>query len=446
VPPRGDRRGSEVVHELFGANLQEQGRGFYVALELLAIVRGVLDVNPSSLLDPDATPVTFRRTSHDVARRIATAAPIAPDEIELAAQGPVAQETLHALLASLIVTIPGRRTHPKWFAAHLYPFVGELVHYDAVERNRRPSIERYVFRDAGGLVYHSLRADPDFDRRERVRTHFTRILSDSGTALGRVASALKSHDSARPDVFADSSEAATDLRGDASPWLLTMNAGVDRILRRESTRSAKQIDHLMHWIPYCVARHQLRLARDELGEPLEDVPIDVQHEANPLRARSQLMLDRYRWNVSDALVKVAMRRQAADSDADGAWERYARPNAQFTASPRSFFSESLAAVGALNATGGRRHFTFKVPMLEALLAALIDPGDEVPFDTFCRYQLHEQLDVVVDPRSARAANLTEDIDEGVFAANAAALRERLIAIGLATSYSDTTTLLHGEVR
>ena len=49
---KGDRLGSEVVHELFGVNLQQQGRGFYVALELFAIVRGVIEEQPDALLRP----------------------------------------------------------------------------------------------------------------------------------------------------------------------------------------------------------------------------------------------------------------------------------------------------------------------------------------------------------------------------------------------------------
>lgn len=448
MPAVRDRRGADVVHELFGANFQEQGRGFYVALELLAIIRGASELALEDVLSPDVEVVRYWRSSHDLARRIATSTTVPDAELSPAVQGTTTLETLHALLSSLVVDVPGRRRSPKWFAAHLYPFVGELVHYDAVERNRRPSIERYVFRDAGGFAHHVLRTDPDHVRRARVRDGLLLLVHDSGTALGRVASALKSHDSADrpPEPFTDTSEAATEPRDEASPWPATLRAGVDRIVRRTQTPRAKRVEQLLHWVPYCVARHQLHLARRQLGLEPGVFPLDATAEANPLRTRSQLALDEFRWNIVAALTSVAQSHQnAADEDERSLWDRYTQGNAPFTNSPRAFFTETLAAVGALNATGGRRHFTFKVPMLEALVAALIEPSNEVEFDDFCSL-LADDLQLIVDQRAARAIGLTVDIDEGVFRTNALAFRQRLAAAGLLTHYSDATSLVHGEAR
>jgi hypothetical protein len=448
MPAIRDRRGADVVHDLFGANLQEQGRGFYVALELLAIVRGVQDAGLQDVLSPEVDIVRYRRSSHDLARRIATGSPIPTEDLARAVQGATTLETLEALLSSLIVAIPGRRRSPKWFAAHLYPFVGELVHYDAVERSRRPSIERYVFRDAGGFAYHVLRTDPDEERRLRVRDGLLTLVSDSGTALGRVASALKAHDTApQPlDAFADESERDTNPHDDTSPWPTTLRRGVDRIVSRTSTPRAKRVEQLLHWVPYCVARHQLHLARRQLRLPAEAIPIDATNDANPLRTRSQHALDEYRWNIVASLISLATAYQeAANPDERAQWTRYTLSNAPFANSPRAFFTETLAAVGALNATVGRRHFTFKVPMLEALVAATVDPGREVEFHDFCS-ELSDALLLVVDQRAARRVGLTVDIDEGVFAANASAFRLRLAAAGLLTHYSDATSLVHGEAR
>lgn len=448
MPAIRDRRGAGVVHDLFGTNLQEQGRGFYVALELLSIVRGVHDDGVQEVLAPDADIVRYRRSSHDLARRIATASPIPAEDLARAVQGTTTLETLQALFSSLIVAIPGRRRSPKWFAAHLYPFVGELVHYDAVERRRRPSIERYVFRDAGGLAYHVLRTDPDEERRLRIRDGLLALVSDSGTALGRVASALKAHDTAEQaaDAFADESERDTNPYDAASPWPTTLRSGVDRIVSRTDTPRAKRVEQLLHWVPYCVARHQLHLARRQLGLPAEAIPVDATSDANPLRTRSQQALDEYRWNIVAALISLAASYQEkAPPDERAQWSRYTQSNAPFANSPRAFFTETLAAVGALNATVGRRHFTFKVPMLEALVAACVDPGREVEFPTFCS-ELSQRLHLIVDQRAARRAGLTVDIDEGIFAANAAAFRRRLEVAGLLTKYSDTTAMVHGETR
>lgn len=76
-----DRGGSDLVRDVFGVNLQEQGRGFYVALELLAIARGVLTLSPSDLLAPGSGPVRFDRLSHDMARRIAVGNSVPSDEL-----------------------------------------------------------------------------------------------------------------------------------------------------------------------------------------------------------------------------------------------------------------------------------------------------------------------------------------------------------------------------
>lgn len=444
---RGDRRGADVVHSLFGTNLQQQGRGFYVALELLAIVRGVLDAGEQSALDPNASPIRYRRQSHDFARRIATDSDVKAELLSHAVQGPATLDTVRALLSSLVVDIPGRRRAPQWFAAHLYPFVGELIHYDAVERRKQPSIERYVFRDAGGWAYKVLREDADAARRERVRSGLVALVEDSETALGRVASALHAHDEApQSGPFTDESEASAVVNDDKSPWPRIMRAGVDRIVSRHMAPRAKRIEQIMHWVPYCVARHQLALALHELDAAQELIPVDATTDPNPLRAQSQLMLDRSRWAIAEALIKVARdRRDAADDSDKSNWARLTVDNAPFTASPRAFFSETLAAVGALNATTGRRYFTFKAPMLEALVAATVEPDQDMEFHDFCQL-LADDYFLVVDQKAAQEAKLTTEIDAGVFKDNAGAFQSQLASTGLLTHYSDATSLVHGEPR
>ena len=449
MPPQADRLGAQVVHDLFGVNLQQQGRGFYVALELFAILRGVLDGPSEELLSPDVDLVRYRRRSHDLARRIATGADIDPDELAAAVHGAGTLETLNALFGSLVVSVPGRRRAPKWYAAHFYPFVGELIHYDAVERRGRPSVERYVFRDGGGWAYRVLRTDPEAGRRERTRDHLAELVSNSDSALGRVAAALGSHDSDQPPIsFEDESERTCRTFEALSPWPGLLRRGVAGIVARTSTPPAKRVEQLMHWVPYCLARHELRLARNALGHEMDPIPVDAAKEANPLRTRSQGALDEYRWEISTALTRRAAELQDASpagaADAER-WSRFTQPNAPFTVSPRSFFTETLAAVGGLNATSGRRHFTFKAPMLEALVAAMVEPGQEVEFHHFCDLLFHD-LSIVLDERSARDSGMTTAIDEGVFTTNAAAFRARLQAIGLLTHYSDATSLVHGEAQ
>lgn len=443
---RGDRRGAEIVLDLFGSSLQQQGRGLYVGLELLAICKGVIEAGGELLADPEET-VRYVRRSHDLARRLATETPIAPDQLGEAVEGAGTAATLQALFSSLVVSIPGRRVEPRWFAAHLYPFVGELVHYDAVERRGAPTIERYVFRDGGGFVYRTLRTDPDEERRGRVRAALRDLVQDSGTALGRVAAALRTHDSAKSDgAFVDESEYTAVVHEEDSPWPELLRAGCDHIGRRTGVPRAKRIEQLLHWVPYCLARHQLSLARRELGLSEGLFPIDMTYAANPIRRRSQETLTEFRWNIVSALSQVAQRHAEASGDpAAETWRRYTGSNPAFAASPRAFFTESLAAVGALNATAGRRHFTFKPAMLEALLAATTNPGEEPEFETYCR-SLHSELGLVIGPTEARAVGLTDDIDGESFTSNLNGFRHRLEASGLLTRYSDATDLVHGEIR
>jgi hypothetical protein len=442
--------GALIVQDLFGVNLEEQGRGFYVSLELFAIVRGVLKHKPNELLSPKVDVVSYRRVSHDLARRIAVGEEIAAETLAPAVQGTFALETLNALLSSLLVEVPGRRKAPHWYSSHFYPFVGELVHYDAVERRGKPSIERYLFRDGGGWAYHVLRFDPEEHRRETTRNGLSELVGDSGSPLGRVAHALQTHDSVTAEPLLDQSEANTKPYDAESPWPELLRRGVNSIVTRTGVPRAKRIESLMHWVPYCLARHQLHLARLSLGKPREVIFVDATRDANPLRRSSQEGLDEFRWNIAAALTnRAGMQHQAALDKGDAAeaerWAKYAQPNAAFTKSPRAFFSETLAAVGALNSTSGRRHFTFKAPMLEALVAALLAPGEEEEFYRFCQ-RLQEQLGLVIDDRTARTTGLTKAIDGGVFAVNAEAFKARLAAAGLLTHYSDATSIIHGEPR
>lgn len=444
------RLGSVIVKDLFGVNLEEQGRGFYVSLELFAIARGVLEDRPDQLLEPGAEPIVYRRTSHDLARRIAVGKTVPEGTLELALQDAETLETLHALMSSLTVEIPGRRRAPQWYAAHLYPFVGELVHYDAVERRGNPSIERYLFRDGGGWAYCVLRSDGDSGRRIATRDALKDLLGDSGTPLGRVAAALKSHDSAQAAPWVDTSEAETDVKDERSPWPEHLRRGVNFIVMRGAMPRAKRIESLMHWVPYCLGRHQLHLARQALGLARETVLIDATRDANPLRRRSQDSLNEFRRNIASALTRRAddLRNEALKIgrvDTAAHYLEFTDGGAGFTRSPRAFFSETLAAVGALNSTTGKRHFTLKPPLLEAVVAATLPPAQEEEYYAFCS-KLFDWYALAIDERTAGANGFTTDIDGTVFAANASAFRERLAAIGLLTHYSDATSIVHGESR
>lgn len=481
-----DRSKAEVVFRLFGVNLEQQGRGFYVSLEMLAIARGVYlahqeDPQKFAELLNGTGRVAYKRASHDLARRIATDSSIVEGNEELGKavelNSPETMETLHALFSSLLVEIPGRRSQPSWFGSHIYPFVGELIHYDAVDRRIKksdalsksakklkqagkvaagvnaPSIERYLFRDGGGWAYKVLRSDPDPDRKEVTRQGLGDLVQDSGTPLGNLAKALGAHDFDYDEApYEDDSEARIKLYEDLSPWPDLLREGAHNIVARATTvPRAKRTESLMHWVPYCLARHQLHLARSKLNvTDRESILLDFGHEATPLRRESQKNLIGFRNDIVNA-INAQAREMIDKAEADGdevrarRYERFTKEHGNAVASPRAFFSETLAAVGSLNATVGRRHFTMKPAMLEALVSATVTQNTEMEFDQFCAL-LYEKYRLVVEKNVAAEDPLAYEVDPSVLDRNGKAFRQKLAAIGLLTQYSDATSMVRGEPR
>ncbi|MEV4207811.1 hypothetical protein [Nocardia salmonicida] len=474
-----DHSRAEVVRGLFGVNLEEHGRGFYVSLEMLAIARGVYLAHVeqperfAELLD-DGCETAFKRTSHDLARRIATNTDIVEGEEELGKaielDSRETWETLHALFSSLLVEIPGRRIQPNWFTAHFYPFVGELIHYDALERPIRrrdisprhsekrraqaskvpagakaPRIERSWFRDGGTWAYKVLRSDPNPHRKHATRQGLTELVQDSGTPLGNLAKALSAHDFDYDETPFSGSDTEIVLHEDVSPWPELLRAGTRNIVTRTTVPRAKRTESLMHWVPYCLARHQLHLARTKLGlHERESILMDFGNAPSPLRTESQKIFTRCRTEIVNAISAQAreMREAAHDEDKRRAYERHTK-SGKAASSTRAFFSESLAAVGALNATVGRRHFTSKPAMLEALASATIPHDTEMEFGRFCEL-LHRSYGLVVGSRGAASSGLAYEVDSSVLDHNSKAFREKLAAIGLLTQYSDSTSMVRGE--
>ncbi|MFD9468063.1 hypothetical protein [Streptomyces goshikiensis] len=480
-----DRSKAEVVLRLFGVNLEQQGRGFYVPLEMLALARGIYLAHQedpekfAGLLDNGAS-TAYKRTSHDLARRIATKTRIVEGDEELGKavelDSPETMETLHALFSSLLVEIPGRRSQPSWFGAHIYPFVGELIHYDAVERRIKqldafskspkkrkqaekvsagtnaPSVERYLFRDGGGWAYKVLRSDPNPDRKEATRQGLADLVQDSGTPLGNLAKALSAHDFDYDEVPVEGSDAGIDLYEHHSPWPDLLRDGTRNIVTRTATvPRAKRTESLMHWVPYCLARHQLHLARRKLGATDgESILLDFGNDSTPLRRESQKNLTSFRNDIVNA-INIQAREMINEVEGEGdearkrRYERFTKEAGNAVDSPRAFFSGTLAAVGALNATGGRRHFTMKPPMLEGLVSATVPQGTEMEFDQFCAL-LYEKYRLVVENKVAAASPLAYEVDPSFLDHNGKAFREKLAAIGLLTQYSDATSMVRGEPR
>ncbi|MBK8979717.1 MAG: hypothetical protein IPM29_27780 [Planctomycetes bacterium] len=463
--------GELVVRRLFGAVLADQGRGFYVGLELLAILRGTYDHTRKTgergtILPAEfGSPLRLERRSHDFARRLMSE-PRALEPREVKELGDAETiETLAALARGLRVPIPGRRRRPPWHGEHLQPYVGELIHYDAVFRKgrksdgeketlqigadrKRVSIERYLYRGAGGLAHAILRTDGAI-RLASTRESLLGLVSDSKTPLGDLFRALGTRDRALDERFEEigerdciATDGGTGGFDQRSPWVELLRAGVSRIAGRDLPR-AKRVEALMHWVPYCLARYEADVARHWLegtadGERLVTrvpIPIDLGTGPGPIRRRSREVHERIRADIANALNDVAAREFPDELAKTG--------SSKWREAARSFFSGTMAAVGGLNATTGKRHFVLGNELLESVLLATLD--QEVSFERFCQDVLFDSLGLIVDKAAASRTDTLRHLDRSDFDANAEALANRLDTLGMLVRYSDQTRMVRPEV-
>lgn len=426
-----DNSGDSLLREAFGGTLYQQGRGYYVALEFFAIARGIVELGERLFPDDGRAPVVYRRRSHDFARRL-LADDLPEEEKEHLRKD--AEPTLRGLLEGLTVAIPGRRSEGSWQNRHFYPYVGDLIHYDAVVRNKKPvSVERYTYRGGGALAYRLLWDDPDQARRQAIRSGIERLVADSANPLGRLAKALSrldrvpgpaDEDGKDPGRFLD--EPASLTRTLESPWVEVLREGVRSIVSpREGVPSTRQIDALMHWLPFCIALHQLALARIGLRlDPREPLVLDFGHHSSQVRLLSREHADRAAATVFEAVQALAR------SSGDG------RGALKVARETRTFFTTTLGTVGAMNAMTGIRHLTMSPRLLDAVVLATVPV--EMSFDDFIHEILHSRLRLIVSGRCASEAGLLVRADRAGFDENSRALTQDLVDLGLSMEYSDAT--------
>ncbi|MDF1800654.1 MAG: hypothetical protein P1V81_15870 [Planctomycetota bacterium] len=444
-------KGREVVRAVFGGALYQQGRGFYSALEFFAILRGatLLEKHEAEqgdhrvrVLPPREEPASYFRPSHDHARRLlATGEEVAYGVF----RDEATRRAVHSLLRGIEAPVPGRRSEPdKMQLRHFFPYPPEAIHYDTVVRRGKLSVERYIFRGAGGLAHRALRTDPIATRLDATREGMRNLLSDSDSAVGRLLSALSDHDDRKalpgPDgevqPFEDEVEwkSLREPDGDTdlvpTQWVELIREGVHRILTRDGPSDFERVDALVHWIPFCTAMHQLAMARRWLGEEeLGPLVLDAGREASPVRDRARRHL-----NDSMGLLKKALFVAAADMGCS----ELTRGSSAWWKGSRAFFTGTLHAVGAINAAAGRRHFVLRPQLLQAVVHAMID--EPVSFEVFSRSVLGERLGLVADPKSAEQLGI-DDLSGRSLQNNATQLLARLDEVGLLRTFSDSTMMV-----
>lgn len=445
-----------IVRETFGGTLSDTGRGLLVGLELLAILRGTLEYSEdlesdAALLPTNTETVTCRLISHDFARRM----PVVPSDLLQADEyasldGENTRPALAALVEGLTVPRPGTRGIPTFKLRLLYPYVGELIHYDAVDRRGKLQIERYNFRGGGGLAHKILRTDPDLSRLAESRAGLFELIRQSNTPLGRLAAAMHSHDKAPPKDFEEDMEATCRVAPGGDKWAENLRQGVRNIVCRTSVPRARRVEHLLHWVPYCIARYQLDAAQAARGdEPLE-LLVDLRARPNTIRRQSQQLVNRSPLLIAEALRRTADRLadETDDEQLQQAYRRFAEQGGTSGSelkSTRSFFTSTMFGIGGLNAGAGIRHFTFKLPLIEALVSAALEPGQEMSFTEFSFEILFKRFGLVLDEKSGRHSSVSASINTAEFEENADVLARQLSSLGLMTAYSDATRMVRAEV-
>ena len=494
VTPMQNMVTNELAEDIFGVNLQNQNRAFYVPLQLFDVLWGIQDAKTKNVNVPeifadldDKTKILFTRRSHDFARRLLNQA----DEIEHSnclyvvsepdsnkppcricsafANPEKHQEIIEQVLSAL--TVPDLYAHGRQVQAnrrHFRPYLGELMHHDFApvskkERNAGRNkdadflnFERVYYRGAGLLAYDLYRTDEDHKRRDEIKYHLAELVEDSpNDPLGRLISSLQKNDALKSETANYNTHNPIDkinLSQHQTHWAELLRKGTYEILTGDTGR-IKKVDHLMYWIPFCISRHALEQATKITSETEHDtliVDMGVSPRLKKLSQQSlsshQNILRRAPISAADHVLKTGtLANQKLSSEQKAILEKIVNPDDedvkteqfQNSASNTSkFYVMSMAHIGALNHNTGVRNYTFKdLGLLEAIVYATITDDEEVTLDEFCELILGKNLRMITDINSADESIL-EKTDTNDLEKNKKALSDMLLSLGLLTNYSD----------
>jgi hypothetical protein len=108
---------------------------------------------------------------------------------------------------------------------------------------------------------------------------------------------------------------------------------------------------------------------------------------------------------------------------------------------RAFFGNTAAAGGLLNAWKGRRHFTLRLPAIEALVLAALRNGEEKEYDSFLTDFLYGRCRIVVGREGAAQAGMLVAFDGTIFEENERRFAEQMKSAGMLRVFSDATRMV-----
>lgn len=415
----------DITKKLFGGIFDVDGSGHYPGLELINLVvcckEGTLPKNEK---------VHVYRAAHDFGRQLIT------EQLDQARRNSVLLDDHTAivvahLLRCLELEVPNVVKAKGWERTHFFPYTRSLVHWDA-RKGRQAGVdvqlERRYLRGAGAYAFSVLRHDHDLDRLSKLRLGFEALYPrGKSSALELLAATLRSQGKCDPEdsPSLDSVEAGSILRNDA--WEDLYRTGTCNILTHTNLPTVQRVRAIMNWtsIWLCLLEADRALAIG--NDPALAVVVDCAGTHSQLRRAAQRCLK----NLTSVIEQVS-REEAA---------RQGMLSAQQISKIRAFFGNTAAAGGLLNSWKGRRHFTLRLPALEALVMAAVPVGEEMEFERFLGDWLFEKCHIVAGREAASTAGMLNAFDGTIFEENERRLAEQMKAAGLLKMFSDATRMV-----
>ena len=415
----------QITKKLFGGTFDVDGSGHYPGLELINLIvcckEGTLPVDEK---------VHIFRVAHDFGRQLITGK-LSQSRKESVLVGEHTAVVVAHLLRCLELEVPNIVQDKGWERTHFFPYTRSLVHWDA--RKGRVAgvevqLERRYLRGAGAYAFSVLRHDPDPIRLSKLRSGFEALYPlDKNSALEQLASTLKSQGKcdAPDNPSLDLIEAESKLQNDE--WEDLYRLGTCNILSHTNLPTVQRVRAIMNWTSIWLCLLEAARALSISGDSKLSVIVDCAGTHSQLRRAAQRCLK----NLAGVIEKVSREEGAKQGN-------LSEPQ---VSKIRAFFGNTAAAGGLLNSWKGRRHFTLRLPALEALTMAAIPIGEEMEFEKFLDNWLFEKCHIVAGRESASIAGMLTEFDGTIFEENERRLAEQMKAAGLLKMFSDATRMV-----
>ncbi|MFJ2367139.1 hypothetical protein ACIPIN_26165 [Pseudomonas sp. NPDC087697] len=429
-------KGPDITKELFGGIFDSDGAGHFPGLELINfIVCGAGEILPG----PETKEIRILRRSHDFARRLV--ADVLPPELKSKVllnehSGNAVAHLLHCLE----LEAPNITKAKSWERTHFFPYTRSLVHWDArgrktVRGGDETSIkinqERRYLRGGGAFAFSVLRHDPDQYRLKSIRDGFRSLYPlKTNSPLETLSAALLKHGEMDKEAVIDLVEPETRIRNDK--WENLYRDGIKNIVSHSNLPSVQRVKAIMNWTGFWLVILEGARAAEYLSKSWDGLIVDCAGVHTQLRRASQKCLKTQLTNIEDAAYQQAKIQDGKISN-------------QQINKIKVFFSNTAGTCGILNSTKGRRHFTLKLHIIEALVLASTESQRELTFEDFVSNWLGERCGLVLGRNSASAQGMLNAFDATIFEENERQFAEQMKATGMLRVYSDATRMVSAEI-